>query len=577
MKKILALLLAAMMLVAAFAGCAAQNNNEASKPSGWVNDYFTALPTTLNTFVSGNTEVYYVVRATSINLYRSYLTDSADSYEYLPELASELPIQMDEEGKVWQIKLRQGQKFSNGLEITADDVLYTYEMLLDPNQLNVKATQIANATSITIVNAAAYFAGECSWEDVGMKKIDDYTIEITNVEPTTQLNVTRTIGVGTIVCKELYKSLLGDDGTWTGYGMTADQYVSSGAFILKEWIPDAKIVLERNPDFVFADKIKIEGITFIAIPDAQTALELFVKGEIDAVDISYEHWENYAEDPRVYNYYDDSLMYMFVNMGNPNQNNLLGKLNFREALYYGLDRVAIGNAISGEPVTRYVRKGVIGDPATGTAYVNMPGANDFIDDPMTVYNPTKANEFFTKALEECNLTSATLELMYSEVSTRTRSIWEMAQVQWKDVFNGKLQPTMRSVPAGQTITLRRWNPSNPTAFEITLGSMLPDADDPSQSFHCFTSTYSPPRFYYSNPEFDALYDQAVSREVRADNDKFIDICQKMEKIILEDRVIIPVYETVSKKLFADKIDLPTANDQYVTCYGFGYPYYVSIK
>ncbi len=182
-------------------------------------------------------------------------------------------------------------------EITADDVLYTYEMLLDPNQLNVKATQIANATSITIVNAAAYFAGECSWEDVGMKKIDDYTIEITNVEPTTQLNVTRTIGVSTIVCKELYKSLLGDDGTWTGYGMTADQYVSSGAFILKEWIPDAKFVLERNPDFVFADKIKIEGITFIAIPDAQTALELFVKGEIDAVDISYEHWENYAEDP----------------------------------------------------------------------------------------------------------------------------------------------------------------------------------------------------------------------------------------------------------------------------------------
>ena len=50
----------------------------------------------------------------------------------------------------------------------------------------------------------------------------------------------------------------------------------------------------------------------------------------------------------------------------------------------------------------------------------------------------------------------------------------------------------------------------------------------------------------------------------------------MENIILKDRVIVPVYETESKKLFADHIVLPTANQEYVTGWGFGYPMFVSI-
>ena len=51
----------------------------------------------------------------------------------------------------------------------------------------------------------------------------------------------------------------------------------------------------------------------------------------------------------------------------------------------------------------------------------------------------------------------------------------------------------------------------------------------------------------------------------------------MEKIILEERLIIPVYETPDKMLFSNKIVLPTANSEYITGYGFGYPYYVSVK
>ncbi|MBR3865560.1 MAG: hypothetical protein IKM67_02470 [Clostridia bacterium] len=577
MKKTLALVLAAMMLIAAFAGCSSQNGSKDGKPSGWVNDYFTTLPTTVNGFTSTKTEDHTIMNLTSIKLYREYLNETGDAYVGLPELAAELPVQQDEEGKVWRVTLRKGCKFMDGKEITADDIIFTYQMLLDPEQINVQATNTINSSQFALVGSGPYFEGEGSWDDVGIKKIDDYTLDFYSIRPVTQLQARRGIGAGTVLHKETFLKTLSEDKSYTAYGTDIDQYVSSGPFYIKEWIPDAKIVLERNPDFIYADKIKIEGINFVAIPDAQTALELFIKGDIDAVDISYEHWQTYEEDPRVHNFYDDSLMYMFINLGNPNQNNLLGKLNFREALYYGIDRVTITNAVGGEPTARYVRKAVVGDLTNGTPFVEMPGSNDYIDDPTKIYQPAKANEFFLKALEECNLTSATMELMYSETATRSRAIFEMMMVMLEENFNNKLDVSMRSVPAGQTITLRRWDPSNPTSFETTMGSLLPSADEPTASFNFFISSYSPPRFKYSDAEFDAMYEQSISLEANLNNDLKIELCQKMENKILKERIIVPVYETESKKLFADKIVLPTKDQQYITGYGFGYPAFVSVK
>ena len=154
---------------------------------------------------------------------------------------------------------------------------------------------------------------------------------------------------------------------------------------------------------------------------------------------------------------------------------------------------------------------------------------------------------------------------------------EMMMVMLEKNFKNKLDVTMRSVPAGQTLTLRRWNPSNPTSFETTMGSLLPSADEPTASFAFFISSYSPPRFKYADAEFDAMYAQSISLEANLNNDLKIELCQKMENKILKERIIVPVYETESKKLFADHIVLPTANQGYVTGFGFGYPEFVSIK
>ncbi|MBQ2755885.1 MAG: hypothetical protein IJF27_04360, partial [Oscillospiraceae bacterium] len=258
-----------------------------------------------------------------------------------------------------------------------------------------------------------------------------------------------------------------------------------------------------------------------------------------------------------------------------------GNRNFRDAIFWGTDRVHLAEILDSYPVSRYVRNSVVGDPETGERYINMPGATDFIEDPYTMYNPDKANASLSKALEECGLTSCTFELMFPETSTMGRARNEMLQKQYGETFAGKLEIKLRTVPSGQTTVLRRWNPENPTSYEGTIGSLYPSAADPLYGFTYFISTYNPPRFKWTSAEYDALYARAESREAMDDLNLKLELCYKMEKMLLDERVIIPMYETPTKVLFNERIQLPV--DDFILGFGlsggagFGYPMYVGIK
>ena len=231
MKKILAFVLAAMMLIGAFAGCSSTKEDKAA--AGWINDYFPTFPTTLNSFTSNTTQDGAIVEATSIYLYRQYLTEDGSGYVGTPELASELPIQQDEEGKVWRVKIRENCKFENGDPINADDVIFSYQMLLDPEQVNVNATVVINSVVFPIEGSGAYYDGEADWDTVGIKKIDDYTIDFYSTVPVTQNSARRGLSFCPTLHKETFLATLSDDKSLSSYGTSKDKYVSAGPYKIK--------------------------------------------------------------------------------------------------------------------------------------------------------------------------------------------------------------------------------------------------------------------------------------------------------------------------------------------------------
>ena len=100
------------------------------------------------------------IKRASMILYYYFPNEDYTFCELKVEMAAENPIQVDEEGKVWQIKVREGIVWENGDALDANDVYYTWKMILDPKLANLRASNFAKDV-IEIVNANAYFQGEC--------------------------------------------------------------------------------------------------------------------------------------------------------------------------------------------------------------------------------------------------------------------------------------------------------------------------------------------------------------------------------------------------------------------------------
>ncbi|MBO5973604.1 MAG: ABC transporter substrate-binding protein, partial [Clostridia bacterium] len=572
MKKYFALILAVLMLVAAFAGCGKKEDEKAGPVDGGTYyNYFTTAATTVNPLTTQATNPWVLIDLISSSLYTTCLKDDKSGWEYKPTLAAELPKQVDAEGYVWEYKINEGMKWDNGDPITVDDFEFSFKMHADPLQQNLSASSMTLSSYGVLVNIYEYQMGEVKdWADVGYKKIDDYTFQATFTTPRTEYDAINACN-RSLVNPKLYNELMTADKTATTYGTSVDTTASCGAYILTEWIPDAKYVLKKNPDFVHADWYHFDEIVFTVVPDTSTAVQLFENGELSYSSLSYSMWETYEDDPRMYEYYNDSLMYMFVNWGNPRGNNMLGNLNFRQALYYAANRNEIAETLGVYPAARIMRKAVMCSPASSTAFVDVP--QDYVPDAYDLFKPELANQKIDKAYEQCGITSSVLRILTGDTAnpatSHVRAACEMLMKQYNEVFKGKMTVEFQVVPANQTTSLRRYNPADPTAFDTAVGSLLPSAKDPRATFNYYRSDYTPPRFCYGDPVFDNWYAEAMSYDLQKDTDKIVELCQKMEEKLLTELAVVPFYETATKVLFAEDLVLPAG--RYVN--GLGWDQY----
>ncbi len=570
MKKIAALILAVLMIVCALAAC-----TKKVKVNGRFRDYFSTMPPTLNRFTNDDTATSSAYNLITAYLYNTIYTKDGKGFEWESELAADFPKQADSEGKVWNIPIRKNLKWSNGDPIDAHTFEYGVKMCIDPLQLNLVVAGITNSDYAKMVNCVEYRnqntdGTTVSWDQVGCKAIDDYTLQITLEKAVPQMNVIMYASSFRPIHQGLYEAGMSADGTTTDYGTAVDKILSCGKFILKEWVPDAKMTFDRNPDYVFADRISLEGYDYIVVKDTSTAIELFQTGQIDRVGIAYTDWPTFEDDPRVHEYFNDSLMYMMINTGNPDYGNVLGKKDFRLALFYSIDRQKLADTLGVYPATRLCRKAVIGDNLTGTPFVDLP--QNFVKTAAEAFNVNLANEYLTKAYEQSKINSVSLAIVISETATHIKGACEIIMKQWEDNFKGKLAATIRPLPASQAQSARRWHEDDPTSFELALGSLLPSATNVRNTFKYYISTYNPPRVNWHSDEYDALYDATQGLDqYNPDDIKIIaEKCLAMEKILLDEVVVNPVYERPEKVLIADNVHLPVPG--YIVGYGLGYTY-----
>jgi oligopeptide transport system substrate-binding protein len=298
------------------------------------------------------------------------LLDYDSGTTLMPRIAEAMPTVSDD-GTVYTFKLRKGVKFSNGRELTADDVVYTITRVLDP-----KTGSPGAGFFVGIKGAQEFMDGKATTVE-GIKALDPSTVEFTLSAPDVTFLNKMAINFSFIVPKEEVEKA----GENFGHAP-----VGTGPFTLKEWKSGESLTFERNPNYFYEGLPYLDSITIQVGVAPDVALLRLEKGEIQMMGdpppgadwariTSDAAWKNRIEkQPQV------NTTYIAINTTMPP----FDKLEVRQALNHAIDKQRIVQLLNGRATV-----------ANQILPPLMPG----YDKSYTgyEYDPEKAKELLAKA------------------------------------------------------------------------------------------------------------------------------------------------------------------------------------
>jgi peptide/nickel transport system substrate-binding protein/oligopeptide transport system substrate-binding protein len=218
-----------------------------------------------------NTEDYLIPLNVYDRLLECVTTGPAKS-SLVPGLAASWKVSAN--GKVYTFQLRKGVKFHNGEELTAQDVVYTYDRMLDP------ATKALNTDILDFVLGAKDRMNGKADHTVGLKALDKYTVQIILEDPFVPFLAIMASPQASILNEKFTRPL------GAKYGLSAETTCGTGPFIMKEWVLNDHHTMVANPGY-WRGKPQIDTFVVKVVTDPETMRMLFESGEIDIFDCDY--------------------------------------------------------------------------------------------------------------------------------------------------------------------------------------------------------------------------------------------------------------------------------------------------
>ena len=175
------------------------------------------------------------------------------------------------DGKVYTFKMRAGAKWSDGSPVTAGDFVFSWRRVVNPATGSEYASM-----AFPVLNAEEINGGKAKPEDMGVKAIDDATLEVTLKGPTPYFLEMLTHQAMLPVNKTNVEKF-GDDFVKAG------NLISNGAFTLVENVPNDHIKIVKNPGFYDAANVKLDVVNYIPTEDRAAGIKRFEAGEVDSM------------------------------------------------------------------------------------------------------------------------------------------------------------------------------------------------------------------------------------------------------------------------------------------------------
>ncbi|SDQ24589.1 peptide ABC transporter substrate-binding protein [Carnobacterium viridans] len=453
----------------------------------------------------------------------------------VPGNAAAMP-EVSEDGLTYTFTLREDANWSNGTPVTADDFVFAWKRMVNPEN----GSGYAYLFSGIINNAEAILNGETPVDELGVEAVDDKTLKVTLEKPVPYFLDVLTIP-SYFPQNEAFVMEQGEN-----YGLTAENAIYNGPFTLVNWDAASgdswKYV--KNDDYWDKDTVILDEINTQVVKEVGTGLNLFESGELDSINLSGDFVAQYTENPDFKTNGKAWINYIEVNHAVPE----LANENIRKALTYAINRQGFTDNVlldGSQPTFGHVPNGLAKNPETGVDF--REDAGDVVE-----YNVETAQEAWQAGLDELGTESISLELTTSD-SEDSKKLAEFLQSELQNNLPG-LTIDIRQMPDNSRLdNIKSGN------YEIATSYWLADFADPINFVERFDTDIN--RGNYSFENIDALIDQS--------NQQYDDALERwntlieIEKVALgEHYVHVPVYQTAEAYL-----EKPYVKDIYRPVFG----------
>ncbi len=425
-------------------------------------------------------------------------------------------VKFSDDKKTWTFKIRKTAKWHDGKPVVAGDFVYAWQRLVDPAYASEYSFI---ATAAGLLNAEDIMAKKKPKEELGVKALDDSTLEVHLSRPIAYFDSMMAFQVFFPVRKDVV------DKFGVKFASGPDSIVGNGPFKMAAWNKEQSMRIEKADTYWNAAAIKLKAIESPSmVKDVQANFNNFQTGGIDLVGLNSPEVIKQATDNKlkVTSFPSGCVDYLQFNTkdGKP-----FASKDLRQAVQYGISRSEYVNKIIGVPGTKPTF-GIVPDYLPGS----KPGSTYRKEAPLAWKDGdvATAKKNIAAYLKSSGQKAPPAFTILAGDSSRAKK--------YAEYYQNSLSKLLGTEVKIETVPFKvRLQKTRDYAFDVVMAGWCPDYRDAMTYMDLFTTTNENNNSGWSNKEFDGLIAKAANE---ADLAKRVAFFQQAEKLLVADAPIV---------------------------------------
>lgn len=423
-----------------------------------------------------------------------------------------------DDGKKYTFTLNKNAKWSNGEPVTAKDFVFAWKRAVDKNT----AAEYAYIM-FDLKNAQAINEGKAELDTLGVKAVDDYTLEVELENPVPYFVELTSFGT----FYPLNEKFVKEKGE--KYGLESDTTLYNGPFTLTDWKHEEGWKLKKNAQYWDNKTVKLDEINFNVVKDSGTRVNLYESGQIDRSGLTSEFVDKYKSNPDFFTQKTPSTYFLRLNQKRGGQDTVLKSKDLRLAIAKAYDKKGLTNVILNDGSTP-------ADYLVPKEFAKSPDGKDFRKENGDILKTDvkKAKEHWEKAKKELGKDAITVELLNYD-GDGAKKVGEFLKGELEKNLPG-LTVNLKNQPFKQKLKLE-----SDLDYDLSYAGWGPDYLDPMTFIDMFVTNGPHNQTGYSNPKYDEIVQKGKGELLTKTKERW-DSLLKAEKMLLEDAAIAPLYQ-----------------------------------